>query len=120
METVSPAILSVLISVFGTALTWLIADAKSKSRVEYINEKLEATNKDHESLLDFSQSKVSSLEQRIAKSEQDRGEIHRSIERLDSSKASKDIVDGFRTEINTLRLDMDKRFDKIERMLEKQ
>lgn len=44
--------------------------------------------------------------------------LEKQIDRIDASKASKDVVDGLRTEIATLRTDMEKRFDKLERMLE--
>jgi hypothetical protein len=39
------------------------------------------------------------------------------IARLDNQKASKEVVDGFRREISELKFDMDRRFDKLERLI---
>ncbi len=39
------------------------------------------------------------------------------LDRLDDQKASKEIVDGFRREISELKFDMDRRFDKLERLI---
>lgn len=39
------------------------------------------------------------------------------IERIDEQKASKEVVDGFRREVSELKFDMDKRFDKLERLI---
>ena len=61
---------------------------------------------------------VTALNLSVARSEQDRIEIHRTMQRIDESKASKEMVDAFRGEFATLRGDIDKRFDKLERLLE--
>jgi hypothetical protein len=39
------------------------------------------------------------------------------IDRIDDQKASKEVVDGFRREVSELKFDMDKRFDKLERLI---
>jgi len=39
------------------------------------------------------------------------------LDRLDDQKASKEVVDGFRREISELKFDMDRRFDKLERLI---
>lgn len=115
MESLIAAGASILVS----AGAWLIADSKSKSRVIFLEEKLNAMKQTTDQAIAASQEKISSLEVRIARSEGDRQEIHRLIEKLDSSKASKEAVDSFRNEVGILRVDMDKRFDRLERLIEK-
>jgi len=107
-----------LLSVGSSAVGWLISDARSKGRIAYIEEKTEATGKNHDSSLQLHGTRLSEIEINCARSDQERAEIHRMIERLDASKASKEVVDGFRSEVANLRIDMDRRFDRIERLIE--
>lgn len=112
--------LAAIISVLGSVLAWIIADAKSKSRISYIEEKVLGIKNYQDEISKEHSVKLSENDIQIAKIEQENAEIHRGLDRLDGSKASKEVVDGFRNEITTLRIDMDKRFDRIERMLEKE
>jgi len=110
-----PEIVGVCVSLMMSAIGWIVADTRSKSRLTYAEEKLYTLRKAADSALD----QCSHLALDAARSQQDRQEIHRIMDRLDSQKASKEIVDGFRAEVANLRIDMDKRFDRIERMLSK-
>ena len=45
------------------------------------------------------------------------GMLSTHMDRLDDQKASKEVVDGFRREISELKFDMDRRFDRLERLI---
>ena len=61
--------------------------------------------------------RLATIEIQNARSDQERIDIHKAIERLDVTKASKDRVDSVVNEITNLKADMDKRFDRIESLL---
>ena len=105
--------LPLVVSLGVSVIAWIIADARSKSRVAYIDDRVMILERESGLL----QQARNELEIKLARSEQDRQEIHRGLERLDDSKASKEVVEGFRGEMATLRVDMDKRFDRLERIL---
>jgi biopolymer transport protein ExbB/TolQ len=105
---------TVVIAVGSAILSWFVSDVRSKSRLAYVEEKFNAFY----NTMSANYEKIAEHDIKFAKSEQDRAEIHRSMERIDNQKASKEVVDGFRAEISNLRADMDRRFDRIERLLE--
>lgn len=106
--------ISVAIAVGGAILAWLLADERSKTRVPVMAEQLEFLRKDQ--IHDREQ--MIGLKAHEAGSIQDRLELRRSLDRLETSKASKEVVDGIKIDISTLREQMDKRFDHVERLLE--
>lgn len=110
--------LSLLFSLGGGIVAWLVADAMAKTRSRIMEEQLKNHQKSKDGEISSLQVRMGSLEIKMARSEQDRAELHRMNDRLDASKASKEVVDGIRTDITSLRQDMDKRFDKLERLLE--
>jgi hypothetical protein len=113
------ATISSLGSAAAAIIAWLIADAKSKSRIAFVEERLASVKTVIDTVAADSQGRISAIEVSLARSEQDRYELRRSLDRLDQSKASKEVSDIFSGQLASLRLDMDKRFDRIERILEK-
>ena len=113
------SILSAISGVVAAGVAWLIADARIKTRLTFMEEKVDLVTGDIEKVSEESQKRISLLELATAKNEQAHIETTNNILRLDTTKASKEIVEGFRNEIHTLKSDMDKRFDRIERLLEK-
>ena len=113
------SILSAISGVVAAGVAWLIADARIKTRLTVMEEKVDLVTGDIEKVSEESQKRISLLELATAKNEQAHIETTNNILRLDTTKASKEIVEGFRNEIHTLKSDMDKRFDRIERLLEK-
>ena len=113
------SILSAIGGVVAAGVAWLIADARIKTRLTFMEEKVDLVTGDIEKVSEESQKRISLLELATAKNEQAHIETTNNILRLDTTKASKEIVEGFRNEIHTLKSDMDKRFDRIERLLEK-
>jgi len=101
-----------------TALAWLWGDAKSKARAQFTEEKLKVLNEKYEAMNKDYSERVNSLEQSLVKTEQIGKEVHSALQRLDDSKASKEIVGTFKDDIQLIRNDIDKRFDKLERMIE--
>ena len=94
-------------------IAWIASDARSKARAEATEKELAALSAEGVALA----GRVSAVEVALARCEADRSETHRALSRLDDSKASKDVVDGLGKQIATLREDMDKRFDRLERLL---
>lgn len=111
-------IISIGVSVVGSIIVMSFYDGKSKAKVLEVEDKISAIKLEHSAAIAINAEKVNQLDVRLAKSEQDRIDIHRTIERLDQSKASKDVVEGFRNEIENLRVDMDKRFDRLEKLMQ--
>jgi len=109
----------IAISLAGAILVWLLADARFKSRMSFIEEHVSALKATYGTLIDETRENINEIEINTARAEQDRLEIRRMIDRIDNTKASKEVVDGFRSEISALKDDMDKRFDRLERILEK-
>ena len=115
LSTVFP----VLAGAIGSFFLWILADTRSKARLVFVEEKMASDRQKQDILMAAVLEKANHTEIRIAQSEQDRMEIHRSLDRLDAVKASKEVVDGIRSDINSFKAEMDKRFDKLERILEK-
>lgn len=113
------SIVAILISVVGGFLSWYHNDTQSKTRFEYTEDSLETLEKNFKEKIDNLAEKASHAEKFEATVLSERAELMREIARLDNTKASKEVADNFRNEIITLRQDIDKRFDKIERLLER-
>lgn len=111
------SVCGLLLTVLAGAVAWLLNDAKSKARFIYTEEKIGSLKSDYDFRVSTNSNKIQVLEICLARSDQDRTELRKSIEKLDSSKANKEFVDGLRAELSTLRVDIDKRFDKIESLL---
>lgn len=102
-----------------TVLAWLWGDAKNKARTQFLEEKVKVlTNKYDAMYKEYSDSK-SSMEQRLATGEQVSKQIHENVDKLDDNKASKEMVGMFKDDIQLIRQDIDRRFDKLERMIER-
>ena len=110
--------LPIVVAIIAPIISWILADARSKARALFMEERVATLKQDSQREMDNGGLRLNTLEIKLARSEQDRIEIHKSVERIDTQKASKEVVDGFRSEIATLRQDIDKRFDKLERILE--
>lgn len=106
------------VSVLLPLIGWLVSDSKAKAREGFLEERVTALKQDVESGNAALVVRTSALEVALARSQQDREEIHRAIERIDDQKASRETVDGFRADLTAIKADMDKRFDKLERMIE--
>lgn len=109
---------TIVLAVISSLIAWFVADVRSKSRLTYMSEQLnEMETKMKEGGRDY-QLRLSALERSGVLSDQDRSDLHRWVDRLDATKASKEVVDGIRSDISGLKADIDKRFDKLERLLE--
>lgn len=108
-----------LIAVASPLISWLVADARSKARSVFTEEKVAEAKAQWDTSRESHESRIAELELNAARSAQDRLDIRRVTDRLDTTKASKELVDGFRSEIQSIRADMDKRFDRLERILER-
>ena len=104
---------------FGGILAWLLADARSKTRMAFMDEKVKALTDDMSATTKMNADKISALEIKQARTEQQAVEINRNLDKLDDTKCSKEMFDGIRSEVSSFKLDMDKRFDRIERLLER-
>ncbi len=101
------SIIAVSTSILVSLISGLIADTRSKTRVQVMTEKINPL----ESNLSESLLKIARLEQTIQ-------EFTRVIDRLDNTKASREVVDGIKNDISIFRIDMDKRFDRLERLIQ--
>lgn len=108
------ALVALVVSVLGSFLVWLIGDARSKTKQAYIESELAGQAKLVEELTKTNASRIGGLEVGVAYLKQEASELRRMIE----TKASREAVDAFKGEFMTLRTDMDRRFDKLERLLE--
>lgn len=99
-------------------LGWLLTDTRAKAKISFLEPTIEKTKNDLTSFQHEHQLQLKGMELKQAESYQERQELRRLIERLEETKASREAVDGFRNEINILRVDMDKRFDRLEKMLQ--
>lgn len=125
--------LDTLLGVGGAALAWLLADARSKARLQYGEERMTKLEAKLEKGLDLlamqnercdsehseTVERVAAAEVRLAKFDQSQTETIRSIDKLEAGKASKELLEALRIEIQQVKLDIDKRFDKLERILDR-
>lgn len=110
---------AVLIAIGGGFLSWYHNDTQSKVRFEFVKDTVKKLEEKHDVDIESYDERISNLEKENISSMADRQEIHRDLVRLENTKASKEVADNFRSDIIILRQDIDKRFDRIERLLEK-
>jgi hypothetical protein len=110
---------TMVIAVAGPVASWLLSDARSKSRLAFVEEKLTAIKEESGSATKSNSDRLNLLEVDMARCSQDRGDIHKMIERVDSQKASREVVDGIRDDLQNFKVALEKRFDKMEAMLER-
>lgn len=110
-------IIQIVGSVGGMIIAWAVADARSKSRLSQGEEKIRELSASCVAEQHDSDLRLKALEVSQARSETDRIEIRKALEKLDATKASREVVDSFRAELGALKVDIDKRFDKIEDMI---
>ena len=115
MSTVE--IVSLVLAVFGPVIAWLLADARSKGRTDSLQEKVTNLTKSVDDLSDSLSSTRTEMATSSAVSTTDRAAIHLEILRIAAEKANKDVFDGFRDDVKSMRADMDRRFDRIESMM---
>jgi|FreactTroBogLake_1042271.scaffolds.fasta_scaffold06398_2 hypothetical protein len=92
--------------VLGSIIAWFVADAASKARSEVALKQLEMVV-----------NKNSYLELQMARSEQDRKELHASCERLEATKASKEMADANTKQLERFMEEIDRRFDRLEKII---
>lgn len=107
----------IAVGLIGSLCAWLVGDARAKARSEITNERVSAMSTSSAATHSDVQNKLTALEVRLARSEQDSVDIHRSLEKLDTTKASRDSVEPLRAALNQLREDIDRRFDRIESLI---
>lgn len=108
------AIAALVFSLLGSVIGYLMSGARSDVNVETL--KVEAV--EAKKLAAECSHKVSEIEIALAKSQTDRESLWRQVEKLEAGKVSKEVFDGLRSEITVLRSDFDKRFDRVERLIE--
>lgn len=106
---------ALVLSILAPVVVWLLNDTRSKTRLLFVETRLTASDV----LCTANQTRIAALEIAQAESTQDRAALHAEITKIDATKASKESLDGFAREVAALRGDMDKRFDKLERILER-
>lgn len=121
----NPVIISILIGAGTLIVTlisiytaWIKSDTAGKTKALVFEDKLNEMKSFYENKSKEVDDSIKSLQLTSAKQEQESIGFLRLIDKLDESKASKEIVDSFKNESATLRADIDKRFDRIERILE--
>jgi len=107
------------IAVAGPVAAWLLSDARSKARLAFVEEKLNAIKEESGSTTRNNSNRLNLLEVDMARCSQDRSEIHKLIDRVDTQKASREVVDGIRDDLQNFKVALEKRFDKMEAMLER-
>lgn len=114
-----PILVSAGLTAVAAFLSWYHADGQSKARSSFMEEKINTLERKHDRDEADMDKRVTDVETKSIQYLTERQEIRRDLERIDNSKASKEVVDNFRNEITNLRTDMDKRFDRIEKLLER-
>ena len=97
-------------SIFAAGATWLLADARGKGR----SDALEAVAAERQRAAEAIAGKVGVLEVQLGMSKQAWEEVHRGLDRIDAQKASREAVDGVRTEIASLRQHIDTRLESLQ------
>lgn len=110
--------LAVIFSILGSVITWIISDVRSKSRLSYMEEKVEEVKGQLVNGFNFNRESIDKLNDEAVRCTVTQEQFYKELTRVDSTKASKELVDSFRIEISTLKLDMDKRFDRLERLIQ--
>jgi len=105
---------AIAITIIGGIVAWVAADARAKARSTYADEKLNEVS----DIMTENTNRINYLETKMATSEQDRADLHRAEQRLETTKASRDVVDGIKNDIQILRTELGNRFDRVERLIE--
>jgi hypothetical protein len=129
--------LALAVSIVGSIIAWLVADARGKGRADVQAKALDALTAQSTAnatkvaelmtstsamaaslaaLTSTMQAQVSglaSVQVELGRSSQDRTALHMEVTRLDAQKANRDAVDGIRTMIVDLKGDIDRRFDDL-------
>ena len=117
------ATVALLISIVGPIVAWLVSDAGTKKQMEIVASDVTELSKEkgarEAALLNSTTQQaqamtIAALQIALGKSEQDRAQLHADILRLDTQKASREAVDGFRSTVVDMKADMDRRFDRID------
>ena len=112
------AVIAIVISVIGPLLAWFFSDAQGKGRAAVLAEQARATEAETVRVRAMADARIRELELQQARSDQDRLEIRRLVERLESDKASKELVEGLKAVLAEMRLEMNRRFTGIEKLLQ--
>ncbi len=72
----------------------------------------------HEKAIAAMLTKVNHINEELATSTENRKNLGLAIFRLEELKANRETVDSFRSDLHNLRVDIDKRFDRVENILE--
>lgn len=107
-------LISSMVAGTSATISWLLSDARSKARIAYVETRLNHL----ETNLEKAVEELTKSNLKIASGDQERLDFQRQLARLDSMKASRDLVDSIKTDLTNFRTDIDKRFDRIERLLE--
>jgi len=110
-------ILQIVGSAAGMLVAWAVADGRSKARLAHGEERIRELSANCVTEQHETDVRLKALEVHQARSEIDRSELRKTIEKLEVTKASKEMLDSFKNELTALKSDMDKRFDKIEDLL---
>ena len=100
--------------VLGGVIAWVTVDAGFKNKITALEEKVASLKL----AMTSGDAIVNLIGTQNAQCEQERKEFYRSIEKLETSKASKEMVESFRQEMVQLRSELAGRFDRLERFME--
>lgn len=104
---------ALFVTVFGGLAVWLGADSRSKGRSDV----LRAVADDRARHAEAVEARVRSLENAEASSMARHEGLAGDVGRIDREKASRDAVDGVRSEVANLRVHMDGRFGGVDTRL---
>lgn len=116
MPTIS--IIGIAIGVVSNIIFWIVQDTKIKTEAKINQKNFEEFKASYDDELGKTHDAVSELKTNFQLSKQDREQLHKEILKIESSKANKEVVEGFKSELESLKKDMDKRFDKIEALIQ--
>jgi flagellar biosynthesis/type III secretory pathway chaperone len=115
-----------LAAIFAVIITWLLADSSFKAKIMSLTTNYEAADRELNSVKTLLsvyqasvQAKLDSIVTENSGCHHERLTILKTLDRLDSTKASKEVMDNFRVEFERLRTDLATRFDKVERLIER-
>lgn len=125
MNSLLPVLISTGISLLIYAIGWISSVAVSKQEIKELNQKLVKVNDElvkvntiaintSQDLLD----RVRAIEADNTRCDENRRNIHISLDRLEEVKASKELVDTLRSDVHNLSASMEKGFEKLENKIE--
>lgn len=112
-------LISACCSLGASVMTWIITVAVMKQRVNEIEQKIVKMAIDFGLSAREASDRLRAIDEDAARCDESRKSVHIAILRLEEVKASKEMVDIFRSDMHNLTVSVDKRFDKIEDMLTK-